>query len=182
MRRNCHDCCNTDRGLNRNCEPVSKRAKKSADLDNMRGFLLTQDEAKALKKHVSEMTPDERVVWYQREADKRKEEDANARRIFDKPKGLIQQGQTLAQVRDKDYDYENYEDWAVRQIILKRVSTEGEAIKFWKAKLAEVGAKVIEERGEMLLGRFKGVRITDRHSKLNRRSHEFKSCSENPSP
>ena len=84
-------------------------------------------------------------------------EDATARRIFDKPVGVINQGEGVASIRDKDFCYENYEDWFVRQIILKRVDSEVDVELRWKAALAESGAKAIKECDEFLLDRFTGV-------------------------
>jgi hypothetical protein len=50
-----------------------------------------------------------------------------------------------------------FEDYAVRQIGLKRCENEEGALILWKLALARPGANVLQRRGEYLLGRFQGV-------------------------
>jgi hypothetical protein len=138
------------------------------DMDELRGVVMSAEEAKALKKEVQDMSPEDRVEWYRQQADKRSEEDKTSRRVFEKSKGYVSQGDVVAQDRITGYEYENFEDWALRQIILKRVPDEDVARAFWKTKLKEAGAKVIEENGHYLLGRFKGVSVNDRKSIIER--------------
>ena len=167
LRRNCFDCGSTDKSLNRAFEPVSKK-RRTMDMDELRGVVMTAEEAKALKKEIQDMSPEDRVEWYRQQADKRSEEDKTSRRVFEKSKGYVSQGDVVAQDRITGYEYEIFEDWALRQIVLKRVPDEDVARALWKAKLKEAGAKVIEENGHYLLGRFKGVSVNDRKSIIER--------------
>jgi hypothetical protein len=163
--RNCNCCGSTDKALNRQTEPPKKK-HKSLDpaQDDTNNTVLSPDEAKALKKKVADMEPVERMEWYRSERTKREAEDKTARRTFERPKGFVKDITIKGQNRDADHDYENFEDWAVRQIIFKRCLDEEGAKPLWKLALAASDAKVIEENKFLLLGRFRGVRVSDRVS------------------
>ena len=103
------------------------------------------------------MSPEQKKAWYLKERAKRKEESTSQRRTFDQPKGVIEQGSQLENKMHDVDEWENFEDWAVRQITLGRCTDEETAKPLWIKACADPNNIVTEKRGQMFLGRHKGL-------------------------
>ena len=60
--------------------------------------------------------------------------------------------------------FEVFEDWAVRQIILKRAQNENDAWQFYLKELENNKVPCIYWRGQWLIGRFAGISMGQIHS------------------
>ncbi|CAK0846196.1 unnamed protein product [Prorocentrum cordatum] len=161
LRRNCNECCATDQHKKRtlailNYKPPPGDAIKPETQEKINA-------AKAFKQKFDSLRGTDKVAWYLTEKRKRETESKQTKRTFADTKAFtIHQSGDSKLTDDKD-DYETFEDWAVRQIGLKRCANETEAAEKWELEIAKPGARVTERRGQVLLGRFAGVGLTNRH-------------------
>jgi hypothetical protein len=74
----------------------------------------------ALKPDVAKKTPEARVAFFLEEKTERREEDKAAKRDFTDVKAVLEQRQTMRDKQATLDDFETFEDYALRQIGLKR--------------------------------------------------------------
>ena len=82
---------------------------------------------------------------------------SNAKRTFSDVKGSIEHSKVHSMTRDEMDMYETFEDFAVRQIGLKRTDFEAGAQVLWLEALSDPDKQKIKVRGQWLLGKFSGV-------------------------
>ena len=142
--RVCHLCGSTDRGLNRACAaPKEKKGAAAASAE----VSLSRKEALVTKDRVNNMEHADRVQWYRDEAVKRKSESRAAKRTWADSKGCVTQKSANGTILDDVVHYETFEDYAQRQIGLKRCEDEAGAVPLWKAACSSPGASVIQRNG-----------------------------------
>ena len=154
LRRNCNDCLALDRCLNRRCAGKNERGES---LDEVR-----IKEAKNVKEGMKKMSAEARAAHYKDQKAKRQQEDKKAPRTFAEPKGFAEQSTEFGQLADELDNYEVFEDFAARQIVLGRCKDEEGAIPLWDNACSTPGAVVIMKRGVPCLGRFTGVEMRNR--------------------
>ena len=120
---------------------------------------MSAEEAKRIIDSLKVMDEDSKTLWYVAEKRKREQEDKMSKRTFNAPKGEIKQEHVTGdEKRDLDL-YDTFEDFALRQIQLKRCENEAGAAPLRDEALKAPSAQVIIRRGVKCLGRFGGVQV-----------------------
>ena len=160
--RRCNPCGSFQRGLSRACSSSEKGGRVPDEVSKKDAL-----KVKALLKTMEKEDPVARVEYFRAEKRKRELEQQQTgektKRTFLEPKAQIRQETANKNLEDETDNYEPFEDYAIRQIALKRCDDEPGALKLWVAALAKPGAMVIQRRGEWCLGRFAGVSYNKRH-------------------
>ena len=111
---------------------------------------MTKTEALALRENVRNMGPEEKRDWYKAEKEKRKAENKLAKRTFSQPKGQVVQSNQRQSHTDSNIKWDTFEDFAIRQISLRRCKDEEDAIPLWENAIGASGALTMEKNGRRL--------------------------------
>ena len=165
LRRNCNECCATDKALNRRC-PLEKPSKGNAAKRKSQELAQAeQDTAKKIKADLAVMTPSDKAAWYAEQADKRKQEEKKSSRTF-ATSGQIHEYQQNANLLDEVDAWQTFNEWAMEQMILKKVTDLKAAEELWLDELGKPGNMVTKVRGQYLLGKFKGLERRNRSGRV----------------
>ena len=160
LRRNCLDCCSTDKWLQRMVKkPKSGETESEASKEK-------REKAEALKAQVSKMTPAERAAWYVKQKEERKRQERTSKRTFSTGVGYAnEENQSFLESGDRDI-FETEEDWCARQLTLGLFPNFEAAKAGFRQECLKPGSKTMERRGETLLQRFTGFAVNsgNRHS------------------
>ena len=168
--RICNECCATDKGMTRKKNAINQKLKK--------GIPLAPDDVD-VRALVNKYTADQKVQFYRDEKAARADVDDKKPRSFSSIKGVVEQSRRDELTRKELDNFETFEDFAVRQITLKRANTEADAWKLFQKELADGTKQKIKVRGVWLLGKFSGVEFgnssTDMLSCSLKRAQEVES-------
>ena len=134
--------------MNRRWREIER--KRKADI------LLNEDDVD-VRKTVAKKSPEDKAQWYRDENDKRCDEDPNKRRDFSQTKGTVEHAKVERSFKKEQDNFEPFEDWAVRQILLRRATDEKSAWDLFKTVLAKHEVPCIFARGQWLIGKFAGI-------------------------
>ena len=151
MKRICHGCAATDKTAVRSKNAITKKQKAGYPLD---------ETDVDLTKLIAKKTPEEKVLFYQQEKKKREETglaDGTTKRTMSDIKGTLETGTTYDDVWDDLDGFETFEDYALRQIGLRRAANEKEAEVLWKDELGKNEKPKVWRRNQWLLGKYNGL-------------------------
>ena len=132
MKRICRYCGATDKSIQR-CKDAS------------------------VKKNFNLMTPAEKTEYFVREKAKRKKDEFRQKRDFS---DLMVAQKDVQAVGSEQLDldkYEVFEDWCVRQMVLKKYNSVDECATAWQLLAEDPSQNWVFARGQWCLGRFAGV-------------------------
>ena len=108
---------------------------------------MTKQEAVKTKEELKVMGAQAKVQWYRDEGEKRDAEDKRSKRTFGDAKGSVVQKSENSNLLDNQVKFETFEDFAIRQIGLKRCENEAGAVPLWIAACGAPGSQVVQKHG-----------------------------------
>ena len=160
LKRSCCDCQATDRKRQRACaEP--KPAKLALETDDEKA---ARAEARRVRDEVNKLEKSEQQKWYKNEKTKRAAQSKNKPRTLSDPKAYNDEFKEDSKLTDTVDRYIDFEEFAIRQIALRRAESEKECVPLWDAALKMPGAVVVKSRNQYLLGVFGGVEARKRQA------------------
>ena len=113
---------------------------------------------------IAKKSPDDKVVFYKGEKRKREEQAENAKRTMSNVKGALETGTSHSNDWADIDDFQTFEDFAIRQIALRRAQNEKDCEPLWADALRDPDQVCVFRRGQWLLGKYSGLQHADRQS------------------
>ena len=159
LRRNCNCCIATDKWYSRAAAPPRGKSTSTGESSTMK-------EAKKVKANIQVLSDEDKKKFYKTEKRKREIESRNSKRSASDPEAFIEQSAVQGTIVDEVDHYVTFRTWATEKVFFRECKDMKEAERVWVLELMKPESKVIERRGQKLLGRFDGVKSTNRDAVL----------------